>query len=114
MGTDEGVAPFIAEMARAGNAAIRETSATGGWISAWNRNRSEVQEFCGIAGVMDWPHNVRARVAFSAAVEVVFKVVIQLERLPGLDGDDAVEAPAIGRHAANCLCGWEIDKRNSR
>src|ERR1700730_14539556 len=96
MGTDEGVAPFIAEMARAGNAAICEASATGGWISTWNRERSEVQKFCGIAGVMDRPHNVRARVAFSAAIEVIFKAVIQLKRLPGLDGDDAVEAPAIG------------------
>ncbi len=96
MGTDEGVAPFIAEMARAGNAAICEASSTRGWISTWNRERSEVQKFCGIAGVMDRPHNVRARVAFSAAIEVIFKAVIQLKRLPGLDGDDAVEAPAIG------------------
>jgi hypothetical protein len=45
---------------------------------------------------MDWPHNVRAAKAFSAAVEIVFKVVIQLERLPGLNGGNAIEAPAVG------------------
>ena len=43
MGTDEGVASFIAEMARARDAAIRETSAACGWISAWNREGCEVQ-----------------------------------------------------------------------
>jgi len=43
MGTDEGVAAFIAEMAGARDAAIRETSAACGWISAWNREGCEVQ-----------------------------------------------------------------------
>src|ERR1700675_2796377 len=96
MRTDQGVASFIAEMARARNAAIRETSATGGWISARNSERSEVQVLRGIAGVTDRPHHLRTCEAFSATVEIVFKIVIQLERLPGLRGDDAVEAPAVG------------------
>src|ERR1700732_2928022 len=95
VGADEGVAPFIAKMTRAWNAAIREPSATRGGISAWNRERSEVQEFRGIAGVMDWPHNVWPAEAPSTAIVIIFKVVIQMERLPGLNGDDAIQAPAI-------------------
>jgi hypothetical protein len=70
MGADQRIAPFIAEMARARNAAIRETCSTRRWISAWNRERSEVQE-------------LRALLANKSAEPTAYDFYVQMPRWYG-------------------------------
>src|ERR1700722_265757 len=57
---------------------------------------------------MNWAHDVRAAEAFSAAVVIVFKIVVQLERLPGLCGDDPVDTPAVGDTLPTAFVVWKL------
>ena len=53
---------------------------------------------------MNGSNDVRAAKKFAAAVIVILEVVIDTERLSGLDGDNAVDTPTIGRRSSGTKC----------
>ena len=45
--------------------------------------------------VDDWANNVGPAKEFTGSVEIVVEVVVQVERLAGLDSNDSIQAPAV-------------------
>src|SRR5229473_3922418 len=98
------VASKITEMASAGYAVVGGAGCPirlcKGCDRARNRKSSQVQEICRVVLVIDdGAHDIRSIVAFAAAAEVIFKVVIQLEGLPTLQYCGAVKSPPIQQSA---------------
>ncbi len=63
---------------------------------AGHRERSELQVIIGVAFVIhDRADNVGTREKFTGSVVIVFEIVVQVKRLPSLNGDDSIYAPAV-------------------
>src|SRR5262249_58087474 len=64
-----------------------------------NRKCDQVQELGWIALVIvDRTNHIRPREELTRAIVVVFEIVVEVKRLTGLYGDNAIQTPSVPEH----------------